>query len=242
MQNPTNRQRYDNEREQRWGMARQNEEKAIIQVVELIKAKLGNYLQDISYTRYDEIIHEKFPPEKNEWAKGCPDYLIKTVIKDSENQSQYILFEIKLKAEEYRKTTTGGETQKHTIITKYNCPSYYLDIVPVLRNMNDFCEQIKIDKLSFIVAFVPMNTNNTIDVNGIMVASLWRINYILENGWFYIDNTNGNKRVDFQLCEYGEGYGQVTYLIPKSATTNLKDITAEMLLTRLDITNNLPYL
>ena len=242
MQNPTNRQRYDDEKAQRWGMASQSEESAIIQIMDLIKEQLGNYLQDISYIRYDEIVHKKFPPENHEWAKGCPDYLIKAMIKNSNNQSQYLLFEIKLKAEQYRKTITGGETRNGTNITKYNCPSYYLDIVPVLRNMNDFCEHTQLDKLSFIVAFVPMNKDNIIDTDDIMVASLWRINYILEHGWFYLDDTDNDKKVEFTICEYGEGYGQVAYLIPKSATTNLKAITAEMFLTRLEIANNLKYL
>ena len=132
------------------------------------------------------------------------------------SKEKYILVEIKLKSQEYRKTSIGGATRNGSIVPNYGCNSYYLDVIPVHRNMNDFVLKTNNKPSAFIIAFVKE------DFSEINIISLAKINKMIKSGW----NQNGQ---NIDLCIYGEGYGKKAYLIPKDATTNGDKITKEQL-------------
>lgn len=205
---------YEKERNKRWGMAEGGEEIAIQRICELFSRILQIDSASISYERLDDIWfeHNDINLAENEWVKGVSDYLITIVL----NQKKYLLVEIKLKSEEYRKTMYGGTTRNGSRVSNYGCSSYYLDVVPVHRNMNDFASRTNTNFSSFIIAFVKD------DFSEINIISLAKINDMIENGW--------RKNDDFiPICTFGEGYGKVAYLIPKSSTTNGKNITKSLL-------------
>lgn len=121
--------------------------------------------------------------------------------------------EIKLKAVEFKKTVKGGTTKNGSIVPKYGCTSYYLDVEPVYQNIQHFAERTKIDKVSIWLAFVRN------DLSEFRLISLACIQELIKDGW------NG-----IALCRFGEGYGQETYLIPKDATTDISELTREMVI------------
>ena len=205
---------YNEERINRWGMAKEGEPIAIEKICNVLSKKLDIDLSMLKYERYDDLWFNEFPPNNdNEWVKGTPDYVI-----NLNNNKEFLLFEIKIKAQEFRKTKWGGKTEGKSEIPKYGCHSFYIDIVPVLKNMNDFSTKAKLDQKSFIIAFIKE------DFSEIRLISLARINKLINNGW-----TN-DENIKIDICKYGEGYGADTYLIPKDATLNLNDLTKEQLL------------
>lgn len=156
------------------------------------------------YERYDERWFMLYHPEDkgNEWVKGAPDYTVRI----SENQFFYT--EIKIKREKFRKTLHGGMTERGTLIQNYGCMSYYLDRVPVYRNMTDFSQKTGIPAKNFLLLFVDPETDS------IRAISLTEINKLIRNGY------NGGP-----ICEIQEGYGKnvdgeraPSYLIPERAT------------------------
>jgi hypothetical protein len=206
---------YTQERIDRWGMAENGEPIAIQKICNILSKKLGINIDDIKNERYDDLWFSKFSldDENNECVKGAPDYIVSL-----NKETEFLLFEIKIKAQEFRKTNTGGTTQGNSIIPKYGCPSYYIDIVPVLKNMNDFCIQANIEQKSFIISFIKE------DFSEIRLISLAKINSLISDGWTRRDD----KKIS--ICKYGEGYGADTYLIPKDATLDLNEIKKEQLL------------
>lgn len=204
---------YSNEKKNRWGMARDGEEPSIKMICDILSKKLKISDKNISYHRYDEVFFNKYDIAdiKDEWIKGTPDYYIKIILAND----SYLLFEIKLKSQEYRKTSIGGKTKGGSEITNYGCNSYYLDIVPVLKNMNSFIEKTGIDSKSFVIAFIKD------DFSEVMLISLAKINYLIKNGW-----KKTNQQL-LQICKYGEGYGQNAYLIPKDCTINILELSLE---------------
>lgn len=200
---------YQSEKVIRWGMALQLEEPAADEIVKVMKNTFLGNVVNIEASRYDYHWFDAFDInyEYNDWVKGSSDYCIE--IQQQNGENQYLYVEIKLKGTEYRKTIFGGQTQEGTRITKYGCTSFYLDIIPVYSNITKFIDKFNIKHESFILAFI--NNENLSDVNVISYARLKRI---IENGWRGIP-----------LCEYEEGYGKKTYLIPKDATTKLTEIT-----------------
>jgi len=205
---------YEQERQDRWGMASNGEKSAIIRICDLFARVLNISREDIKYTRLDEIWFDKYDINEyeNEWVKGVSDFVVQILL----SKEKYILVEIKLKSQEYRKTSIGGTTKNGSIVSNYGCNSYYLDVIPVHRNMNDFVLKTNNKPSAFIIAFVKE------DFSEINIISLAKINKMIKSGW----NQNG-KNID--LCIYGEGYGQKAYLIPKDATTNGDKITKEQL-------------
>lgn len=196
------REQYNNERVRRWGMAKYGEPRAAQRIAELIEEKIDD---SVSINRYDVIWFSQYEPSvENEWVKGSADYYM-TISLNNRNYTLYS--EIKIKSQEYRKTIWGGRTARGSNISRYGCTSYYLDIIPVYRNMNDFCDKVGINKESFIVCFVSEDNNN------VNIISLAEINDLINNGW---NNMN--------ICTYGEGYGQRCYLIPKDATHDLEQM------------------
>ena len=205
---------YEQERQARWGMADNGEEIAIKKICDLFSKILDISRDNVKYARLDEIWFNKYNIEKieNEWVKGVSDFVIQISI----SKEQYILVEIKLKSQEYRKTTTGGATRNGSLVSNYGCNSYYLDVIPVHKNMNDFVLKTNNNFSAFIIAFVKE------DFSEINIISLAKINKMISDGW----EKNGEK---INICIFGEGYGQNAYLIPKDATTNGKDISKQQL-------------
>ena len=202
---------YRSERQERWNNAAQYEEYSIQAIVAKIqRLDTNNEIKNISYERYDK----KWLNENIEWTKGCPDYKVKIEF----TSEQVLLFEVKIKNKEFLKTLTGGATRNGSVVPNYGCTSYYLDVEPVYKNMNDFCINTKISSNSFVIAFVKApNTNQ--ENTEIRVISLAKLNYLLQHN-------NGNKEWNNQpICYFKEGYGQGTYLIPKTATTDLDKLT-----------------
>ena len=199
-----NQMRYNQEREQRWEMAKVNEPIAIKTICQNLSGILRTR---VSFLRYDKIRFDQFKdlslPE-NQWVKGAPDYVIRFG-----EPSRYLYSEIKIKNERFRKTCHGGITQAGSVISNYGCESFYLDIVPVYRNMCMFVDKIHLNKDQFIIFFASE------DMREIRAITLQEIQDLIEKGY----NSE-------PICIYSEGYGTITengrpadnYLIPVDST------------------------
>jgi hypothetical protein len=207
--NTTHKELYDLERVKRWNMAESEEQTAIEKIIYIISDICDIPKEKIKYDRLDKKCFEKYPIENNEWVKGSPDYIVILFL----DEQKYLFIEIKLKSKEYKKTLNGGKTKEGSIITKYGCLSYYLDVEPVYGNMIRFCNKTGLGKDKFLIAFVSE------DLSDIKIASLAKIENIVNKGW-----KKNNKEV-IQVCVYGEGYGQDAYLIPKDAISDIRTIT-----------------
>lgn len=209
---------YNQERKNRWSMADKGEEIAIEKICDKFSKILQIPRGNITHIRFDKLWFDKYDVNKpeNEWVKGASDFAVQIIL----SNKKYILVEVKLKSQEYRKTTYGGTTTNGSYVSNYGCNSYYLDVIPVHRNMNSFIEKTNKKPSSFIIAFVKE------DYSELNIISLAKINKMIKNGWV----KNGKI---INLCVYGDGYGQRAYLIPKDATTNGDTITKEQLETIL---------
>ena len=213
-----NRELYDLERDNRWGMAEEKEPEAIKKICGIIGDRYGIHTYP---QRYDVVWFQQYPPElpENEWVRGAPDYLI-TI--ESQNCNFYIYAEIKIKAKKFRKTVSGGTTRRGSMISNYGCESYYLDVDPVYKNMNVFANKAKIDKKCFLLFFIDE------DFKEINLISLEKINKLVTDGYrgspmSIFSEGYGTRRVD--------GFPARTYLIPIFSTYNLKKIPIERMLT-----------
>ena len=183
-------------------------------VANAILTHIQNQLNAINGTviRLDNLWFEQYDIDvpANEWAKGTPDYVISI---NNQGTLHFLHTEIKIKDQEFRKTVNGGTSRGGSIIPNYGCESFYLDIIPVYRNMLDFAQRTGLPKSKFIIDFFsrPYGTHH--------IITLEKIEAIILNGW------NG-----IQIGTYGEGYGQNTYLIPKNATQNLNTLSAQSIL------------
>lgn len=197
--------RYNEERAIRHKAAQEYEQPSVELVVDLINQKSPETIAD--FTRYDEEWFEKYDlnDKTNEWVKGASDYLVN--INKAGSDNVYSFVEIKYKTQTFRKTVNGGTTLSGSVIPNYGCESYYLDVIPVWRNICDFINRNNIPSNSFWLAFVNE------DISDVQIISVKKISEILKNGW------NGQP-----IGEYGEGYGQRAYLIPKQATVRLADL------------------
>lgn len=199
---------YNKEKQTRWNMAL-NEDSFANNIANSL-SKITN--TSITSSRFDSLWHQRFNPEQpeNSWVKGCPDFYLNI-------NNSFLYLELKIKENGvFRKTLTGGTTKDGSFITNYGCESFYLDIDPVYKNMILFCNKANIDKKSFILAFYN-NENST------YVISLAKIQRLINEGW-----THNNQNIS--ICEYSEGYGRKTYLIPLSKTTLLQNLSLENLL------------
>jgi hypothetical protein len=190
-------------------MAEAGEELAATYIKNYIEAQFSP-TQLHNPIRYDNLWFESFPPENNEWVKGVPDYVLAI---ETAGGAQYFKTEIKLKVQEFRKTSRGGTTTKGSYVPNYGCSSYYLDVTPVHSNMVLFCNQTNIPASKFIIAFINP------DEADYRLITLEEINNLLSNGW------NGTP-----IATFAEGYGQPAYLIPKDATRALNTLTQNDLL------------
>ena len=205
---------YSAEKSRRWELGKEGEPKAIRVISEYLSKYLGNLDSVVEY-RFDDMWFDKFDINlpRNEWVKGSSDYCL-----DFPNALIYA--EIKIKTQTFRKTVSGGKTKAGSQISSYGCESYYLDINPVWKNMNLFCERLHINKDSFVIFFCNSNCTE------IRFISLARINELIECGY-----------LGKPLNRFSEGYGIVTsdgqraenYLIPIDATINLFDLDVNTL-------------
>ena len=123
----------------------------------------------------------------------------------------YMYVEVKIKNTSFDATINGG-IRRGQQISNYGCASFYLDIIPVYRNMNDFCERANIAKSNFIIMFTDSQFNS------IRLISLEEINNLIQYGW------NG-----VEISEFGAGYGHRSYLIPIDATHRVEDLTVKQI-------------
>lgn len=203
---------YQSERPVRWSMEDNQAMSVIMTFLDVVAARLGLPRDRVEVRRLDDYWFDVYAPDSVEWVKGCPDYfgLIFS------GNIRFLFFELKIKKDgEFRLTRTGGKTRSGTSIAKYGCTSFYLDIAPVLRNMNDFCDKSGLPKGKFQVLFAEPGAG----ADGINLISLDTINRMIADGW------NG-----IAIQKYGEGYGQDTYLIPKAAMTALSELTAAQII------------
>jgi hypothetical protein len=191
-------------------MAENGEEPAANSVLAQIHNKLST--NDGASIRLDNLWFEQYDMNLpvNEWVKGTPDYVVSINHNDT---TKYFHTEIKIKDEEFRKTQNGGTTRAGSTIPNYGCPSFYIDIEPVYRNMQDFANNSGLPKSKFIITFYDRGNDSH------HIITLEEVENILQNGW------NG-----IQIGEFGEGYGERTYLIPRNATRNLNNLTETELL------------
>ena len=197
-----NKERYYREREARWGMAKEGEQPAIEALVRKFNERFSDNIVPI---RYDNLWFERYDPNQVEWVKGCSDYYLD--ISSNGNDSVYMYVEVKIKNTTFDATITGG-IRSGQQISKYGCASFYLDVVPVHRNMNDFCERANINKSHFIIMF----TDSKFET--IRLISLSEINSLIQNGW-----------KGAVISEFGANYGKRSYLIPIDATHNIDNLS-----------------
>lgn len=192
-------------------MAEEGELPAATYILNYIKSIIGE-TGNTEPLRYDTLWFEKYPLDQveNEWVKGTPDFILPI---QNNGNAKYFKTEIKIKAQEFRKTQYGGTTGKGSFVPRYGCASFYLDVEPVYRNMIDFSQRTGLPKSKFIIAFV--NEENTEHY----LITLEQIETLLTNGWNGID-----------IATFWEGYGQKAYLIPKDATKALNTFNSETLL------------
>lgn len=200
-----NRYRYNIEREQRWGMARNGEEPAIKALVQRIN---NRFCDSIVPQRYDDMWFRIYNPENIQWVRGCSDYYLD--ILSNGNYRTYMYIEIKIKNTCFDATINGG-VRSGQVISNYGCASYYLDEY-VHNHMNEFCNRANIPTNSFVIMFTDSNFNS------IRLISLCEINNLLANGW--------NRAV---ISTFGADYGSRSYLIPIDATHNIDEISANQL-------------
>ena len=195
-----NQIRYDNERARRWDMARDGEEAACSAVAQ----QIANIVQvPVTFQRYDVEWFSVFPPETCDWVRGCSDYVLWW-------DAGYLYAEIKIKAQRYHKTVTGGITKRGSSVARYGCESFYLDVEPVYTNMCEFTKRTGIPEESFLLFFVSE------DHAQIMSISLAEVRSLVTNGWHGIP-----------LSVFAEGYGHPAYLIPVDACHTLTSATSD---------------
>ena len=196
-----NKDLYNQERKKRWKMAKDKEPEAIGVICDILSTVSKSHIE---YSRYDEIWFEKYNPSfpENEWVKGASDYVIEI------EKQRYIYAEIKIKSQKFKKTVQGGMTKKGSYITPYGCESFYLDIVPVYKNMCEFVEKVCIDSNKFVIFFVNEKMEE------VYAISLKEIKKLIKDGYR-----------SKPICIFSEGYGTSTeygaapnYLIPVDAT------------------------
>jgi hypothetical protein len=214
---------YHEDRAKRWDMAKKKEPEAISFICRTLHEMSGHKVEK---ARFDSVWFDRYPVEENEWVRGASDYVIRI------DESRYVYAEIKLKSVLFKKTVTGGKTKKGSMITKYGCESFYLDIVPVYRNMCSFVEKTKIDSNHFVIFFVDDH------ISKVHTLSLKEIQDLVKNGY------RGK-----ELCVFSEGYGTKTeygaapnYLIPSLATSELDfqyilDHSSDRCITKLPMTS-----
>ncbi len=78
--------------------------------------------------------------------------------------------------------------------------------------MKDFCTNTLLPTSNFLILFA----KNNADPKDMFLITLAEIDAIIQTGWKGI-----------KIAEFGEEYGQKTYLIPQDATTPLPKITKE---------------
>ena len=131
------REAYLNEKQKRWDMENKSANTIIETFTAYIVQKLPFLIKEnIKFQRFDELWFEAYSPDENEWVKGCPDFIGSL----THRETRFLFIELKIKDDGiFRKTCTGGATKNGSVIPNYGCQSFYLDIVPVYRNMKDFC-------------------------------------------------------------------------------------------------------
>ena len=211
------REAYLNEKQKRWDM----ENKSANTIIEIFTAYIVQKLpflikENIKFQRFDELWFEAYSPDENEWVKGCPDFIGSL----THRETRFLFIELKIKDDGiFRKTCTGGATKNGSVIPNYGCQSFYLDIIPVYRNMKDFCLKTSLPTSSFLILFAKKNASP----EDMYLITLAEIDIILDTGWRGI-----------KIAEFGEEYGQKTYLIPQDATRLLPTITKKYLYSLLN--------
>lgn len=203
-----NRERYNREREKRWWMAKIGEKPAIEALVRKINNKFN---KKIVPKRYDDIWFKEYDPNIIEWVRGCSDFCLDITV--GANNHIYIYTEVKIKNTEFDGTVYGKVLRNGEKMSNYGCKSFYLDIDPVHKHMNEFCDIANIDKNTFVIMFADSNFNS------IRVISLEEVNQLINNGW--------NKQ---PISKFGRGYGKRSYLIPVNATHRIEDLTGEQII------------
>ena len=193
-----NIEKYSQERQRRWQMAREGEPRAVQSACTALEQILGT---PCAYTRYDGLWFEAFDPQEpgNGWVRGAPDYLIRF-------NRRYIYAEIKLKSVMFHMTLTGGQMGDGTVIPCYGCESLYLDKEPVYKNMRAFARAVGVAPESFLLLFACPD--------GIRAISLAEIDALVEKGF---------RGVALGLISDGygtavEGGQAASYLLPVDAT------------------------
>ena len=124
---------YHNQRQKRWTMENQNANK-ILKIFSVYLLKKLPFLSkdNIKFQRFYKLWFNAYSPKDNEWVKGCPDFICAL----SNCERKFLFIELKIKDDGiFRKTLRGGVTKIGSVIPNYGCLSFYLDIIPVYKNI-----------------------------------------------------------------------------------------------------------
>lgn len=215
---------YLSERAKRWSMENESANIIIETFATYIAQKLPFLIKkNIKFQRFDKLWFDVYSPDENEWVKGCPDFIGSL----THRETRFLFVELKIKDDGiFRMTHKGGVTKNGSVIPNYGCQSFYLDIIPVYRNMKNFCLKTSLPTHSFLILFAKKDA----PPEDMYLITLAEIDIILDMGWKGI-----------KIAEFGEEYGQKTYLIPQDATRLLTTITKEYLYSLLNQDSFMPH-
>jgi hypothetical protein len=189
------RNAYQNERNDRWTL----EDALLIPIASLIRTTLQKSNEPIRFSLYAKALIDEYKevhPNDIEipgYIIGAPDLLI-----EIGKLKWYV--EIKIKRHRYMNTIGGTSTVK-----KYGCPSHYLDINPVYNNILAHARHFQIPLDSIILLYC-VNPNASQNMRTPLNRSEWAFEGInLDDLKNNIDNGRYQR--------YGQGYGQITWLI-----------------------------
>lgn len=189
------RNAYQNERSDRWSL----EDALLIPIASLIRATLQQGKEPVRFELYAKSLIDQYKSDHTNdteipgYIIGAPDLLIKI------GELKWYV-EIKIKRHRYLNTIGGTSTVK-----KYGCPSHYLDITPVYNNILSHARHFQIPLDSIILLYC-VNPNASQNMHTPLNPSEWAFEGI------NLDELKKNIN-NGRYQRYGQGYGQITWLI-----------------------------
>ena len=196
-----NKERYSKEMAARWAKEKEKEHSILESICHTWNKLLNTSLQ---FERFDQNWFNLFPPEIESWVRGVPDYQIKL------SDGNVLWTELKIKDHAFRKTAQGGTTKQGHVIPNYGCESFYLDVEPVWKNMNLFCEKTGLSERHFFLFFATPED--------IRYIPLYIINQMMKQHFWIHPKTKEQMTL---MSDYQEGYGKTCMLIPHICTASI---------------------
>lgn len=213
---------YVAERGSRWALERSATPAVLTLIHTMLTTALSLPSRQLTFRRFDQDWFAAYPPDQQAWVRGAPDYC-GTLWADP---LLFLFLELKLKQRGiFRKTISGGVTRNGSVIASYHCPSFYLDVDPVFKNMSAFCLHTHLSPRHFLVVFAKPDAAPA----DIHLITLQNIHSLVRDGWQGVP-----------LQKFDEGYGRRAYLIPQDATMALSRATVTDIIHWCSLTCPLP--